>query len=410
MLLRLLYQSFHRQQRRKLLACAAISLGLTVLTATVAVNNDIGDRMNLELRSLGANLVVRPAVETSGPAASDGPVLRESNLPKMKHIFWAHNILGYAPVLFSTTTLSNGKAEPLIGTYFQKPVNTGDAIFITGVSKTNPWWRVKGNWPADDSDHVLVGADLATSLNLAPGQSLRLQNGTELHVDGILSTGGDEDHAIVAPLAMVQRIAHRPDAVDQVFVSALTKPEDDFARRDPRTMSGPVLERWMCSPYANTIARQIDLAVPGASTQQVRRVAQSEGILLRDVDGLFLMVTIAALLTAMLAVGAAMSAAIMERQQEIGIMRSLGATNSAIALLFALEAIVLALIGGGIGFATGSLLSQQLGMSVFQTVITPRPLLIPFVLLASVAVTLAGSWSAIRRAVRFDPAAVLRSH
>src|SRR5262249_62219923 len=60
MFLPLLSQSFRRQQRRKLLAGIALSLGVAVATAMIAVATDIGDKLNRELRSFGANLVVYP--------------------------------------------------------------------------------------------------------------------------------------------------------------------------------------------------------------------------------------------------------------------------------------------------------------------------------------------------------------
>ena len=60
MFVRLVYESFRRQKRRKLLAGAAIALGVTVATAMIAVATDIGDKINRELRTIGANLVVTP--------------------------------------------------------------------------------------------------------------------------------------------------------------------------------------------------------------------------------------------------------------------------------------------------------------------------------------------------------------
>jgi putative ABC transport system permease protein len=60
MFVRLVYESFRRQKRRKLLAGAAITLGVTVATAMIGVATDIGDKINRELRTIGANLVITP--------------------------------------------------------------------------------------------------------------------------------------------------------------------------------------------------------------------------------------------------------------------------------------------------------------------------------------------------------------
>ena len=52
-------------------------------------------------------------------------------------------------------------------------------------------------------------------------------------VRGILSTGGDEEDRAFVRLEVLQRLVNRPGQVDAVQVGALTKPEDDFARKDP---------------------------------------------------------------------------------------------------------------------------------------------------------------------------------
>ena len=64
MFLRLLYESFRRQKRRKLLAGVAIMLGVGVATAMIAVATDIGDKISRELRTYGANLIVTPQEDT----------------------------------------------------------------------------------------------------------------------------------------------------------------------------------------------------------------------------------------------------------------------------------------------------------------------------------------------------------
>ena len=60
MFLRLLWESFVRQRRRKLLAGIAILLGTTAVTAMLALATTIGDRIHAELAVYGANIVVTP--------------------------------------------------------------------------------------------------------------------------------------------------------------------------------------------------------------------------------------------------------------------------------------------------------------------------------------------------------------
>jgi putative ABC transport system permease protein len=418
MFVRLVYESFRRQKRRKLLAGAAITLGVTVATAMIAVATDIGDKINRELRTIGANLLVTPQEDTldveiggvSLKPPSDGAFLNEADLPKIKGTFWHNNITGFVPMLPVQVALQqDGQSEnvTLLGTYFAKRIAFGKEEFATGVRSTHPWWKVSGAWPDDSSRDVLLGVRLAARLSVKAGDEITLP-GRPLRVSGILSTGGSEDDQIVAPIALAQEILGKPGAVRRVYVSALTKPEDAFARRDPKSMSGAVYDRWYCSPYPQSIAFQLQQAIPHSQAEQIRQVAQNEGAVLTRIEGLIFLVTLAALLASALAVSAAMATAIFERRAEVGLMKALGAGRLGVASVFFAEATLLALLGGVVGFVAGGFLAHQIGRSIFDSEITISAVLFPVILVIAVLVTFAGSAAAIRKAVMLDPVFALR--
>ncbi len=418
MFVRLVYESFRRQKRRKLLAGAAITLGVTVATAMIAVATDIGDKINRELRTIGANLVVTPQedsldVEIGGvnlKPPTDGAFLSEADLPKIKGIFWHNNITAFAPMLPVNTALEqSGKRQDvtLLGTYFAKQVSFGTDQFTTGVRSTYPWWKVSGAWPEDSSRDVLLGERLASRLAARSGDELTVAD-RQLRVSGILSTGGVEDDQVVAPLALAQEILGKPGAVRRVYVSALTKPEDAFARRDPKSLSGAIYDRWYCTPYPQAIALQLTEAMSHSHAEQIRQVSQNEGAVLTRIEGLIFLITLAALFASALAVSAAMATTIFERRAEVGLMKALGAGKLAIASIFFAEATLLALIGGAVGFGIGTVLAHQIGRSIFSSDISIPPVLLPVILAIAVIVTFAGSAAAIRRAVGLDPVFALR--
>jgi len=401
-----------------LLAGAAITLGVTVATAMIAVATDIGDKINRELRTIGANLVVTPQedsldVEIGGvnlKPPTDGAFLSEADLPKIKGIFWHNNITGFAPMLPVNVEVEHeGKRldVTLLGTYFAKPVSYGKEEFSAGVRSTHPWWKVSGAWPEDSSRNVLLGERLAARLGGKARDEITVV-GNPLKVSGILSTGGAEDDQIVAPLFLAQEILGRPGAVRRVYVSALTKPEDAFARRDPKSLSGPIYDRWYCSPYPQSIAFQLAEAIPHSHAEQIRQVSQNEGAVLTRIEGLIFLITLAALFASALAVSAAMATTIFERRAEVGLMKALGAGKVAVASIFFAEATLLALLGGLAGFAVGGALAHEIGHSIFNSDISIPPVLLPVILAIAVIVTFAGSAMAIRRAVALDPVFALR--
>jgi len=414
MFVRLVYESFHRQRQRKLLVAIAVTLGATVSTAMIGIALGIGDKISHEARAYGANLVVTPEEDSLDvqigsvnlkPAAS-GAYLDESALPKIKGIFWRNNIAAFTPELPATVQL-NGADTTLLGTYFAKSVKFGTDQFTAGARTTFPWWKVRGAWPDDDSQDVLVGEKLASLLNLQPGADLKI-NGAQHRVSGSLSTGSAEDDQVVAPLPVAQAILGKPGAIRKIFVSAVTKPEDAFARRNPDSLSPADRDRWYCSPYPQSIAYQLQEAIPHSRAEQIRQVAQNEGNVLSRITGLMLLITLAALFTSGLAVSAAMATAMFERRTEVGLMKALGAGHASLSSIFITESVLLACAGGVVGFLLGALLTREIGREIFGSGIEVQPVLLPVILGISIAVTFGGSAVAIRRAVKYDPVLALR--
>jgi len=432
MFLRLVADSFGRRPRHKLLTGAALALGMGVATAALSVSLDVGDRLAKEFRSLGANLIVTPQadslpLEIGGVdyrPVNAGAYLPEADLPKLKTIFWHNNIVGFAPILevpIKTAILpkpiSSGfvpsLSATLIGTWSQHSIWTPDlqTRFVTGIEKTNPWWTVEGRWFSEDAAECVVGASFARKTGRQIGDAILVgdsDNRQILGVVGILSTGGPEDDAIVAPIAIAQNISAKPGAYRRLYVSALTKPEDAFAKRDPKTFTPKEYDTWFCSPYISSIAFQIQQELPGTDVRVIRRVAEGEGAILTRVRVLLWLVTGAALLAAALAVGASSAASVIERRTEIGLMKALGAGSGTVGFLLAAEQLLLAFVGGGAGYALGIILARLVGEKIFG--VAPAPSLIVFSVIIALAagVTILGSAFPLHRASRYEPAPILR--
>jgi putative ABC transport system permease protein len=429
MFLRIVSDSFARKPRRKILTAAALALGMAVATATLEVALDVGDRLAHEFRSLGANLLVTPASDTlpleiggvDYRPVDAGAYLPAGDLGKLKTIFWRNNIVGFAPFLDVPVEITSGGSreqsthvprEELIGTWYSHSVDVPDGSkFVTGVSATDPWWHVDGRWFSDGAGEAAAGVGLAQRLGLHDGSTVIVSAGDRartLTITGIVSTGGREDNAILAPLEVAQDLAGRPGVYRQLLVSALTKPADAFSERDPTTMTPVEYDRWYCSPYISSISHQMQQELPGVDVRAIRQVAEGEGRILTRVGGLMWLVTIAALFAAALAVGATSATSVLERRSEIGLMKALGASYRAVGAFFVAEQLLLALIGGVAGYGIGIVLARVLGMGIFGIAPVLRWILFPIVLLLAAVVALLGSLVPLGRASRVDPAPVLR--
>ena len=465
MFLRIVADSFGRRPRHKLLTGAALALGMGVATAALSVSLDVGDRLAREFRSLGANLVVTPQadslpLEIGGVdyrPVNAGAYLPVADIPKLKTIFWHNNVMAFAPILEMNASVAARPAAtnspnnvPIIGTWADYPIYLSDgSTFTTGINRTNPWFRVDGRWFSPDAgtlkrvnvfppdlppgavgghtyvpipDECVVGVNLARRLSLHTGDHLYITypNREDMQnyfgkpsigcvVTGILTAGAAEDDAVLMPLISVDRLARRGSGeYRKLYVSALTKPEDAFAKRDPKTFTPKEYDTWFCTPYISSIAFQIQQELPGTDVRVIRRVAEGEGAILTRVRMLLWLVTGAALLAAALAVGASSAASVIERRTEIGLMKALGAGSGTVGFLLAAEQLLLAFVGGGAGYALGILLARLLGEKIFG--VAPEPSLIVFfvVLALAAGVTILGSALPLRRASQYEPAPILR--
>lgn len=408
------------------MAIVTIAFGASLATAMLNLSLDVGDKMARELRQFGANIAVEPDVETF-VAETEGvdfnPLAKrayidESQLPRIKMIFWKNNIVGFTPYLYAQGE-SKGRRFPIIGSWYRKKlvIETGETVY-TGMRKTKPWVKVDGAWIDDQNDKnvVLVGAELARDLRIKKGQRIKLPVGDEdvhLSVKGVLEGGGSEDKAMFLPLALVQEKLNQTGKVQKLEVSALTTPENALAKKyqaDPNSLSAREWDQWYCTAYVDSIAYQIEEAIPGVKAKPVRQVAQSEGIIISRIQLLMLALTIAALVSSALGISSLMGAIVLERQKEIGLAKAIGADNWAVILLFLTESAVLGLIGGTLGYGVGFGFSQLIGMSTFGIFISLKPLVPPIILLIAIGIAIVGSISAVSTLIRLSPKEVLHGN
>ena len=428
MFLRFVSQSIRRSPRRKAMTVAAVAMGTAVATAMLGVMLDIGDRVNRELRNLGANLMVTPKaqslpVEIGGISyrpVSSQDYIPEDQVRKIKSTFWQLNITGFSPSLRASVEVGQApslqrppRPLPIEGVWFRRAFRGADGSMLeAGLRTVNGQWKVDGRW-IDDRDRndaaleAIVGGAIARRIGVKPGDTLLLF-GQQFTVSGIVSTGGDEEDRIFMRLEVLQRLVNRPGQVDAVQVGALTKPEDEFARKNPAKMTPKEYDRWYCTPYISSIAHQIEEVLPMAVARPIWRVADNEGKVLGKIRGLMLLITLAALASAGLTVWSVMATTVLERRGEIAIMQATGAANGLVAALFSTEVALEGAAGGLIGSWVGLLMAAWVGRVVFQTSLETPAMLGPVVVGAAVLASVAGGAQPLRRALLLEPAVTLR--
>ncbi len=414
MLLRILGKSLARRRGRIAFAVISVVMGAAVITALLAVSMDVEQQVAADFRKYGANLVVVPqsdTIEVGFPGVTFGSVteqgyIEEEDVWRIMRISWRTNILGFAPFLYSVVRADSETASQdvvLAGTYFDRDVEILDRYsssdpeaITTGVSVINAWWLSKGKWidRSDDYRSALVGVNVADKMGLEIGDTFTISFKThgdgnmttsEITVVGLVETGGNEDNQVLVNLQLAQDMTNRSGKVHTRQVDALCT-------------GCPV----------DTFAEEIEGEIDYVEARTVKQLVSAEMSMLGKFEGMMAMVTMVAMAASVLGVTTTMTTSVIERQKEIGLMKSVGAERRKISLLFLSEAAVIGTIGGVLGFVAGVFLARSIGLSVFDTAVSTNILLLPVAIGISVAVAVGASILPVRRAQAVEPAVVLR--
>ncbi|MFW9993360.1 MAG: ABC transporter permease [Candidatus Odinarchaeota archaeon] len=421
MFLRILGKSFMNRKGKIAIAVFAVIMGVSIPSAMMTVSLDVTEKVQTEFRKFGANLLVVPKSDSIDVgigdinlvSVTDQRYINETDIYKIKTISWGKNILGYAPFLYQVVDVeANGQEQRVVlaGTWFDKNTVLDDGTeFITGVRKINNWWNVDGSWVNDgnvtpsgssvpstaEKENCMIGATVAEKLGLEVGDSFtvtyrmteEVESGNSSHftVVGIITTGSSEDNQIFVPLSTAQNLTNRVDKVHTVQVSALCT-------------GCPI----------DTIAEEIEGKITYAEARSILQVTITEMSILSTIEQMMLLITLVVLLATVLGVSTTMTTSIIERQTEIGLMKSIGAENRKILLLFLSEAAAIGALGGVTGYLVGIVLAQFVGMSVFGSTVSLQLSVLPPIIAISISFTLLASFLPARRAMMIEPAIVLR--
>ncbi len=384
--------SLLRRKSRMVIALLAIAIGATILSGLVTIYRDIPRQLGKEFRSYGANLILLPE--------GDEKITKEQLL-EAKKMIGDDAIVGMAPYLYYTTKI-NEQPYILAGTD------------LVEAKKNSPFWYIEGDWVSnDDETGAMIGKDIAKTLGLkigdtfvvkgvkynqeaiASSQDKSAQENVEREigsqyfdrkyvVKGIVTTGGAEEEFIFTNIEHLAALIESPVHADVVECSIEHDTEELQA-------------------MSEEIAKKVHILA-----RPVRRVTQSQSIVLGKLKALVYIVTVVILIITMISVSTTMMAMISERRKEIGLKKALGAENELIVKEFLGESIVLGIVGGVLGVVFGFYFAQQISLNVFGRAITFQYALIPITIVVSAIVTTLASIYPVRKVLDIHPAIVLR--
>jgi putative ABC transport system permease protein len=358
-----------RRRSRMLVALLAVAIGATVLSGLITIYYDVPRQMGQEFRSYGANLLLIPS--------GGNQTLLERDIASVAGVFPQDKVVGIAPYLYDRVKV-NEQPVMAAGTNFRE------------VKKVSPYWQIRGKWPEENTEAVVIGADIAELLQVEPGHKITLavagdSDEKKVTVEGIVRTGGTEENFIFINLPLLQKMLKKEGQLSVAQVSIMATEAE-----------------------LTTMNQQVAENVAGVQPQLVKRVTQSEGMVLGKLQALVYLVTIIILLLTLICVATTMMAVVTERRKEIGLKKALGADNQSIILEFLGEGLVLGGLGGLLGTILGFFFAQAVSMNVFGRAISFQP----FIALGSFVVSITVSGLAcmipVKIATDVEPAIVLR--
>ena len=375
MYLRMITASLIRRRSRMLVALLSIAIGATVLSGLVTIYYDVPRQMGAQFRNYGANMIFTPSEE--------GFTLED--IQNAAAVIDSGDLVGIAPYRYENVRIN---AIPVVAA----------GTDLAGARKTSPYWKVEGAWPAADGE-IMVGAAVAENFRISEGDSIEVSFTPEMEdghdvvedtyldfkVTGILDTGGSEEEYVYMSLADLESLTGSAGRADVAELSV--------------SGGGEVLAQY---------EERINQMGSPVQARLVKRVTASETTVLSKLQALVLLVTVVVLALTMICVATTMTAVVAERRKEIGLRKSIGASDRSIIGEFLGENLMLGGIGGILGSVLGFVFAQQVSIHVFSSSIRFMPLLVPVTILVSVAVTGLSSLLPIRGATQVDPALVLK--
>ena len=387
---------------RTCLAAAGIVFGVATVVTALAIARGARVAAVEEIGALGIDNVF---LRAAAPAGNRGAARQQAPPLSMADVRSITEALAPAGVVAATRVAN---AEMVFGTRRARGHLAGVTVSWRSLMKPEVAW---GRWLAEGDEHAarrvaVVGAELARDLfsGEVPDSARVFAAGDWFTVVGVLrqrsNAGGghgaatlDIDRALIVPLPAMDVSTGLGDSVDRVHEIAVRPGAQSEVEAVGRSIAALVARR-------HGGASSFDLVVPRELLRARLRTERAFHVVLLGIALLALLISGIGIMNIMLA-------GVVERTQEIGIRRAVGARRSDIVRQFGIESAALCLAGGVTGVPLGALLSAAVAWAGGWPVsVSAGPVLLA--LLLAIVVGLAFGVYPARRAAAIDPIVALR--
>ncbi|MDY6824506.1 MAG: FtsX-like permease family protein [Thermodesulfobacteriota bacterium] len=372
-----------RRKGKAFFILAGLVVGVATVVGIISFVHAMTRDINHKLEKFGANILIVPETEdlslvyggmNLGGVSFEAREIDQSGLVEIQTIKNAANIAAVGPVVLGAVAVK-GRKVLMAGIDFE-------ANYIL-----KPWWQINGKVPS--GQEVIVGAEASKTLGLTVNQIVFIK-GEPLRVSGVLaSTGSQDDHLVFATLPVAQSLLNKKGVVSMVEVAALCN-------------ACPIDE----------MVKQISGKLPGARTMAIQQVVKGRMETLGQFTRFSYLISAIVVFIGGMVVLVTFMGSVRERTREIGIFRAIGFRKKHVMGITFLEAAILSIMGGIIGYGLGFGITR-LGFGLLPdktpALVAFEPQLAAGALLMAVLVGLAASAYPAFMAARMDPNQALQA-
>ncbi len=370
-----------RRKGKMALLSFGLAIGIAVVIAMIGVTSSMQDDVERKLDEYGANIIVSPKSKDLGlsyggmhvtDTAYDVEELTNTDASLIKNIKNRQNISAVAPKIIGSYK-SSGRSYLLVGVDFPSEISL------------KKWWEWSGNPPNTEND-ILLGAMLAKNLGVSPGDVLPL-GGHDFHISGVLHENASQDDiSVFLNLTAAQQLLHKPNRLSMIEVSALCSkcPIEDIVAQISEKL-----------PYAKVSAVRQAVTLRMQTVEQLMRFSAAVSVIIIIIGALIVLVS--------------MLSSVNERTKEIGILRAIGFRQSHIIKVILIEAFLVSLFSGILGWFMGSASVALLAPRITDIrVLLFNPSLLALATGIAVCVGIISSLYPAMKASRLEPLEALR--